>query len=243
MSNTGPNSTITLLRTVNYVRRFIRLAPLTFSGTNDPAMMMADWVRGFIMSPPFSWRWNRGVIPDTVLTPGTQDYTLNLPAFGFLEQAAITDLTVPATYQLEISLDQQVESVLTQPTKVTANIDDGNGNIGFRFIGNPDLPYVFSGSYQLAAPTFTSLNDTWSPLPDYLFTVYSTGLLAKAYEYIGDERFAATIQMFVRQLSAFSGGLMDTQVNIFTEQVSDGRSTEAAAAQSSEFGRRGRNLQ
>lgn len=242
MSNTGPNSTITLLRTVNYVRRFIRLAPLTFSGTNDPAMMMADWVRGFIMSPPFSWRWNRGVIPDTVLTPGTQDYTLNLPAFGFLEQAAITDLTVPATYQLEISLDQQVESVLTQPTKVTANIDDGNGNIGFRFIGNPDLPYVFSGSYQLAAPTFTSLNDTWSPLPDYMAHIFQTGLLAKAYEYVGDERFAATIQMFVRQLAAFSGGLTDTEINIFLSDKVNTQLTSQGALGASEAGLRGRTL-
>lgn len=242
MSNSGPNSTITLSRTVDYVRRFIRLAPLTFSGTNDPAMMMADWVRGFMLAPPFSWRWNRGVLPATMLTPGVQDYTLNLPAFGWLEQAAITDLTIPASYQLDISLDQQVEVVLTQPTKVTANTDDSNGNIGFRFMGSPDLPYQFTGSFQLASPTFTSLNDTWNPIPDYLQHVYTTGLLAKAYEYIGDERFAATIQMFVRQLAAFSGGLLDSQVAIFLDDKITSQITSQSMIGASETGLRGRTL-
>lgn len=242
MSNTGPNSTIPLIRTVDYVRRFIRLAPLTFSGSNDPAMMMADWVRGFMLAPPFSWRWNRGVLPPTMLTPGTQDYTINLPNFGWLEQAAITDLALPAAYQLEISLDQQVEVIQTQPTKVTANTDDGNGNIGFRFIGVPDLPYQFTGSFQLASPTFTSLNDTWSPIPDYLQHVVQTGLLAKAYEYIGDERFAATMQMFVRQLAAFSGGLLDSQVAIFGTDKIDSQITVQSMLGASESGLRGRTL-
>lgn len=234
---------ITLQRTVDYVRRFIRLAPLTFSGTNDPALMMADWVRGFMLSPPYAWRWNRGAATFQT-TAGTQDYTLNLQNFGWLEQASITDTSTSPenTYQLEISLNQETETIQTQPTKICAQSDDGNGNVSLRFIGNPDLPYICNFSYQLSAPTFVSLNDTWSPIPAYMDFAVQTGMLAKAYEYIGDERFAATIQMFVRQVAAFSGGLVDSQLNIFLQDKVNSQITGQSQTSASESGQRGRAL-
>lgn len=233
-------TTIQLARTIEVVRRFIRRAPLTFTGTNDPAMTMGDWVRGFVLSPPFAWRWNRATTTATCVI-GTQDYQINLPDFGWIEQASISDSTT-AVYQLEIALDLAEESVVNQSTKIAARLDDGNGNITFRITPPPDKAYVLNISYQKAAPTFTALNNTWAPLPDYLSYLFTNGLLAKAYEYFGDERFATTMQLFVRQLIAANGGLSDSQINIFmADQINSARTQQSELGES-QMGLHGRSL-
>src|SRR6185369_14464022 len=57
------------------VRRFVHRAPQTFAGDLDPAISSADWVRQFLLSPPFAWRWNRRQTGFLALA-GVQDYTL-----------------------------------------------------------------------------------------------------------------------------------------------------------------------
>src|SRR6185312_11157257 len=100
-------STIKLSRTIAASSRFINQAPLVFTGTNDPAFTIADWVRGFILSPPFAWRWNRATVSPITVSSGAQDYTVNLPNFGWLEQAVIVDtsLTPNQAHQLEVALN------------------------------------------------------------------------------------------------------------------------------------------
>lgn len=68
-------STITLAQSERYVRRFVHRAPQTFAGDPDPLFSNADWVRQFLLSPPFRWRWNRSETA-FFLTSGVQDYTL-----------------------------------------------------------------------------------------------------------------------------------------------------------------------
>lgn len=237
-------STIKLSRTVEVVRRFIRRAPLTFTGTNDPALTMADWVRGFILSPNLAWRWNRVAIAPVTLVPGTQDYLLNLPDFGWLEQASVIDSTVSPTTvsQLEVALNLAEEVSQNLPTKISPRLDDNNGNITFRLFPIPDKAYTLNLSYQKAAPTFKALGDSWSPLPDYLSYLYTNGLLAKSYEYFGDERFAATVQLFVRQVIAANGGLSDSQVNIFMSDFVNTIRTQQSELGQSQMGQHGRGL-
>lgn len=67
-------STIQLSRTINVTQNFIRNAPLTFSPSNDPAFTIGDWVRQFMLGPPFAWRWNRSVFTFQTVA-GTQDYS------------------------------------------------------------------------------------------------------------------------------------------------------------------------
>jgi len=64
-----------------------------------------------------------------------------------------------------------------------------------------------------------NLSDTWAPIPDYFQNIYQQGFLAKAYEYMGDERFPATMQMFARSLVGANGGLTQSQTNIFLAEM------------------------
>src|ERR1700686_75040 len=124
-----PSTNYNLARTVNYVQRFIRQAPLTFSNTNDPAFAIGDWVRNLILSPPFSWRWNRAVVPPITCVIGQNNYQVNLPNFGWVEQASITDTVANTAYELQVGLTFTQEVVNNQPTHIAPWLDDGNSNI------------------------------------------------------------------------------------------------------------------
>lgn len=247
-------STIKLSRTINTSSRFVNQAPLVFTGTNDPAFTIADWVRGFILSPPFAWRWNRGVVPAITVQPfsqstqappvGGQDYTVNLPNFGWLEQAVLIDNTAspPQAHQLEVALNLGEENTNNQPTKIAARLDDGNGNITFRLQPPPDKVYSLNITYQLAAPIFKHIDDTWAPIPDFLHFLVHGGMIAKAYEYSGDERFPAALQLFVRQVVATNGGLDQSMVNIFMADQINSAVEQQSASQKSQAANQGRFL-
>lgn len=210
-------STIQLQRSINLAQQFVRNAPLTFTSptNNDPAFSNADWVRQFILSAPFAWRWNR---TETQITcsPGTTDYKTALPTFGWIEKAVLVDTTSGnQTTELEIELDLAQETVVNLPTKISPQLDDGAGNITFRVFPAPDKPYTINIISQNAAPIFTAATQTWAPIPDYLSYLINTGMEAKTYEYIGDPRFGPTMQLFLQQVIAANGGLSETQVNIF----------------------------
>lgn len=237
-------SSIKLSRIIATASRFINQAPLVFTGTNDPAFTIGDWVRGFILSPPFAWRWNRGTVSPITVSAGNQDYTVNLPNFGWLEQAVLTDTAVTPNqaHQLEVSLNLGEESTVNQSTKIAARLDDGNGNITFRLQPPPDKSYTLNITYQLAAPIFKHTDDTWAPLPDYLHFLIHGGFLAKAYEYSGDERFPAALQLFVRQVVAANGGLDQTMVNIFLADQINSEVDKQSSVQKSTAANQGRFL-
>lgn len=208
----------TLAEVFQYASQYIRLAPLTFAAgpaggrTSDPALSIGDWVRQTILSPPFSWRWNRGTTP--ILTSvGVQDYVQSIPTFGWLEKATV--LSGGVTKELEVALVLGEDTTSNLPVKISPQIDDGVGNITFRLLPVPDKIYTLKLTWQKAAPKFTATSGTWDPLPDYLFHIFSTGVLAKAYEYLGDARWPFTMNLFLRQIVSFHGGLSESEVNIF----------------------------
>jgi hypothetical protein len=242
MSN-PPNSTNTIGRCINVAQNFVRNAPLTFSGTNDPAFTIGDWVRQFMLSPPFAWRWNRATYSFTT-TAGVQDYQESLEQFGWLEKATVTDNTVSpsAVHELMVVLDVSEESTENLPTRIAARLDDGNGNITFRLMPPPDKVYTVTLTYQLAAPLFQTINDTWAPIPDYFSNLYNSGFMAKTYEYIDDSRFVPLLTTFMRQVIAANGGLSDSQINIFLADQINSQTTQQSALQASQQGRAGRGL-
>lgn len=237
-------STYTLNRTVAYTQRFIRNCPLTFTNTNDPAFGIGDWVRNLILGAPFSWRWNRVAVPTITAVVGQNNYQVNLPTFGQIEQASITDTTVSpnAAYELQVGLTFTQEVVNNQPTHVSAWLDDGNGNITFRLQPPPDKAYLLNIVSQNSSPTFKNMSDTWAPIPDYMQNVVQELYLAKAFQYFGDERFAATMQMGVRSLVAVSQGLTAAQKNIFISDFLATELTKENAQQNAQFGNQSRNL-
>ena len=237
-------STYTINRTVAYVQRFIRQCPLTFTNTNDPAFGIGDWVRNLILGPPFSWRWNRAVVPTITAVVGQNNYQVNLPTFGWIEQASITDTTASpnAAYELQVGLTFTQEVVNNQPTRISPWLDDNNGNITFRLQPPPDKAYLLNIVSQNASPNFKSMSDTWAPIPDYMQNVVQELYLAKAYQYFGHELFAPTMQMAVRMLVAVSEGLTETQKNIFIQDFLDTAITKQSAGQMSQIGNQSRSL-
>ena len=234
-------STYTLNRMVLLVRRFIFQSPLIFAGTTDPALAMGDWVRNTILQPPFAWRWNRTEMSLPLVT-GQQDYTVNVPNFGWLESATVFDTvsTPNAAYRLEVDLNPGTEIVDNQPNKISARIDDGNGNITFRLAPPPTANFTTATlTYQNASPRFAKMSDTFAPIPDYFSHIVQQGMLAKAYEFVGDERFPATLQMFVRSLIGANGGLTESQKNLFVSEV---MLTAQGMAQSAQIARQSRSL-
>lgn len=218
-------STKTLEQSVNYVQRFVRNSPLTFKGSGEPAFTSADWVKQFMLSAPFSWRWNRGYVEPITCTIGEQDYTVNVPDFGWLERASLNFPNVqgeaPQSIELENELVVASEQSSNEPTAITAQRDDDNGNITFRLFPPPDTDYILNIIYQKAATNFTSLQQTWYPIPDYMSYVYNQGMKALAYEYIDDNRYGFAVQLFMQQLVAANTGLSETEKNIFLEQRMD----------------------
>jgi hypothetical protein len=240
-----PNSTNTLQRTITVTQQFVRNAPLVFAGINDPAFTIGDWVRQFILGPPFAWRWNRQTA--TFLTTAqqpTQDYQQLLPQFGWLEKATVTDNTVsPAiVHELEVVLNLGEETQPNLPTRIAARLDDGNGNITFRLIPPPDKIYTVTLTYQQSAGLFKNLTDTWAPIPDYLSFLYNTGFAAKTYEYLADGRFGPLLSTFLRQVVATNGGLSESQVAIFLADHVVAANTIQSGVQATQIGRQNRSL-
>lgn len=217
--------TNTLQRIVNVAQIYIRQAPLTFPALpapNDLVLLAGDWVRQFILSPPFAWRWNRSVYSFTTV-PNQQDYSIAVPKLGWIEKATITDSAVsPAvTYELEVQLNLAQETAPNQPVYISAQLDDNEDNITFRLSPPPYKAYNTVITVQNAPDNFDTLTDTWDPIPDYLSYLYTQGFMARVYEYFVDERFGSAMSLFVKQLVAANGGLSETQANIFLSQSID----------------------
>jgi hypothetical protein len=220
------SSTIELQRTINRSSQFVRLEPLVFAANtaNDPAFSNADWVMQTILAPPFAWRWNRTVLglpsePAFTTTPGVTDYKISAPNFGWLERGACYDPTNGYfAFEMPVKLLQGQETLPNQPNRISAQYDDGEGNITFRLFPAPDSEYNVVLDYQNAASLFTEANQTWSPIPDYLSYVYNSGFDAKTYEYLADPRQGTALQIFYQQLAEASEGLNESQKNLWLEE-------------------------
>jgi hypothetical protein len=207
-------STIQLQRTITYASSFVRYAPLTMS-SDDPALSNADWVRQFILSAPFAWRWNR-TVTQIQCAAGKSDYSVALPNFGWVEKAVNVD---PAngysSTELEVAVNLVPDTLPNLPAKISAQLDDGAGNITFRVFPAPDSAYIVHVTSQNAAPIFAETTDTWAPIPDFMSYIVTQGFLAKTYEYMGDPRFQSAMQLFLQFVVSANEGLSDSQRNIF----------------------------
>lgn len=202
----------------------IRLAPLTFTENtnNDPAFSNADWVMQEILAPPNSFRWNRTSatpeVPTFTTVTGQTDYAVSLPNFGWIEKATCYDFTNGISAQeLQVGLIYAADTLPNQPARIAAILDNGEGIITFRIFPAPDKVYSIVVESQNAAQLFTSVDQTWSPLPDYLSYIFNTGFDAMSYLYMNDPRFQGTMQLFYTQLAAVAEGLSETQRNIWLQ--------------------------
>lgn len=232
--------TNTLGRSVTLAQVFLKQAPLINVGgaALEPAASIGDWVRQFMLAPPFAWRWNRATTTQAITAAGGQDYAKAIADFGWLEKASWNDGS-GKTQELEVLLDLSEETEKNPPRAIAARLD-GSGNITFRVLPPPDKNYTLTLTYQKAAPNFASVSNTWSPIPDYYSYLCNQGFLAKAYEYFGDERFPFAMTTFFKQVIAANEGLSESQKNIFLgERINTARQaqSESGKSQSATMGR------
>ena len=156
---------------------------------------------------------NTGTLTNTT----TQDYTLAVPAFSHIEHASVLDVskTPPNWVELKIQNDLSLDSRNARPMFLGPHVEDGAGNVTFRVMPSPNLAYPVAIHVQLAAPLLTSINQTWSPMPDFMQYIYSWGFLALVWAFSDDARFQIANAKFTAGLLARAEGLTEEERNIF----------------------------
>ena len=79
-------TTITLGNAIGWAQSFLGFRGLNIGVNNEPAVTSANMILLTIISPPFSWSWNRQIAPITTVA-GQQDYSIPISQFGFIEKA------------------------------------------------------------------------------------------------------------------------------------------------------------
>jgi len=193
---------------------FIGYQPANISN-NQPALDACNIVKQTICGAPFKWPWNRSEI-DATVSADDQTFTINLPNFGFLEQAWITNPVDGKVNQLTIKTSLAAESAVQRPESIAAQMQDvTTGDVVFRFNTLLDQEYWLGGYYQMAPIPMASLACSWAPIPDALGYIYDWGALALISMITKDIRLPFFSQKFVSHLLGAQDGLTALERNIF----------------------------
>lgn len=140
-------------------------------------------------------------------------------SFAWVENSSIQDTVQgsPSWKELTSKIVLGLESGQGRPTYVSAQIDDGLGNITFRLLATPDKAYPVSLTVQGKPPLFTSLRQTWNPIPDEYAHIYNWGFLSFMWLFADDPRFPTANSKFIASLLSTTQGLTQTQLNIFLQ--------------------------
>ena len=150
-------------------------------------------------------------------------------SMGFIENISVQDTVNNASkwFQITNQLDLALDSSQARPRFISAQGDDGNGNITFRMMPVPDRSYPVAITLQQDPPLFTSTGQTWAPIPDEYARIYNWGFLSLMWLFADDPRFAIANQKFISQLLGTAEGLDETKKNIFLQgwQQNTGQAT------------------
>jgi hypothetical protein len=175
----------------------------------------------------------------------TQDYTVNIPNFSHIEHASVYDIFTNSQttgtvgkkwWELTVKNNLSLDSTLGRPQFINPQFEDANSNVTFRMMPAPNQNYPVALHVQLAPPLFTSLNQTWSPLPDFMQHIYSWGFLSLMWAFADDPRVGFANQKFTSSLLARADGLTQEERDAFlnnwnmltsTQQMQRSQGTQA----------------
>jgi hypothetical protein len=238
----------TLLQSVNFAQPFIEYAPLTAGASNEPAISIGSMVRNTLLNPPFTWGWNRAEDSSTSTVAGTQDYTINLTDFAYLEKVALTDVTgnvfeLKDVYNTNaLAKGTATAGARQRPNSVSVKSVSFSTSVSIRFMGVPDAVYVITLIYQKLSLPFTATSGTWSPIPDSFIDVFNNLFLAEAMESVDDARGSVYRQRGVAALLAKAEGLTDMQRSAFIQQYQALNSQMTAAQLRTQQGSQARGI-
>ena len=167
----------------------------------------------------------------TVTAGTTQDYSISIPNFGYIQRASVLDITNPTAskwIELEVKSTLALESNTARPQFISPNNEDSSGIVSFRVMPAPNKAYPVSVRVQNAPPNITSLNQTWAPMPDYMQYIYDAGFLAAMYAFSDDPRRQEQNQKFITHLLGRQSGLTAIERNIFLSNWQDLTQLEVA---------------
>jgi hypothetical protein len=209
-------STILLSATENWASAFANFEPLNIATANEPTITNANTILQTIVGPPFKWNWNRSPFGTITTVAGTQDYPLSIANFGFLEGASVTSGGSTIAIK-EVKQELTVGTEPGRPQSIAPQIDNNYGTITFRFLPVPDNVYTIVPYGQNSPTLFTSLSQSWAPIPDKLEYLYNWGFVALSLAYSDDQRFPIFNQKFIAHLLGAQQGLSETERNMFLD--------------------------
>lgn len=196
---------------------FLGYQPVNVSN-GEPALSAANITKQTILGAPFKWPFNRDEGMhyefDTDETTWGQDFTLELPNFGFLERAWLTNPEDDKKTEIEVKTSLAGDNTQKRPGSISSHTIEEDF-VSFRLNAVPDAPYYVDGCFQRAPVLMTSLASTWSPLPDHLSYIYDWGFLGFVALLTQDSRAGVFLGKFTAHLLGAQEGLTALQRNIF----------------------------
>lgn len=140
--------------------------------------------------------------------------------FAWIENSSVQDTVQSAPSWIEMSskIVLGLESKTGRPMFISAQFDDGLGNVTFRLMTTPDKAYPVAITVQQKPPLFTKTSQTWAPIPDEYSHIYNWGFLSLMWLFADDPRFSIGNSKFITSLLSSHHGLTETQINIFLQQ-------------------------
>lgn len=147
----------TLIDTLNFSAGLIQGEPIYAWTGYNPAVTIASMVRNTIMNAPFTWPWNRNESTGLLtLTQSTQDYTVALTDFAYLEKISLKTTAPVApggTYQFEIKNIHNTYALAAglkqaQPDAACVKYYTPGVDLALRFLAVPDQGYAGTITYQ-----------------------------------------------------------------------------------------------
>lgn len=158
---------ITLQNSIDFSQPFIDYLPLNAGVGLNPAVTIATITRNLMLNAPLVWGWNRSQDSSLTMVAGTQDYTVNLTDFGFLEKVAVTDPDTNEIFELKdvynvasLSTTTAVSATRQRPASVSVRQVTYGTSVQFRFMGVPDKAYGVTFIYQKLPIPFGSYTIT-----------------------------------------------------------------------------------
>lgn len=188
-----------------------------------PAIGWANQVQNTMFNAPFTWGFNRVEDSTTSTVAGTQDYTINLTNFSFLEKVTLTD---PSGAVFEVAdiyntaaLGKADATVAKRgrPSAACIIAVTYGTSIKLRFMGVPDVVYTVTLTYQKLLTPLVNLTDTWAA-PDQYIDIFNNLFLAEAMALVDDSRSQQYRQRGITALISKAEGLTEMQKNDFLEQ-------------------------
>jgi hypothetical protein len=231
----------TLSQTINWAKPYIQYSPLSAGTGSEPAISTASMIQSMITSAPFSWSWNRNENTTLTVTSVSQNATLNITDFGYLERASLTDSNgkvweIKDVYNTS-ALSPSTTSARPQAISVFQQIP--GTSVTFRLSGIPDASYTLNVTYQKNPVLFVTINDSWV-IPNSMVHVYNNLFLGETLAIVEDQRSQIYRQRGVAMLLSMAEGLDAENKALFMQQYLNAGNVAGALALKTQQGIQGR---